>query len=239
MTNLGSILKSRDIALPTKVCLPKAMVFPIVMYGYESWTVNKAEQQRIDAFELWCWRIFLDSKEIQPVHPKGNQSWVFIGRTDAEAEPPILWPPDAKNWLTRKDPDAGEDWGQEKGTTGLDGWMASLTQWTWVWVSSGSWWWTENPGVLQSTELPRVRHDWATELNWIAKMGLPGCSVVKNPHASAGDAADVGSIPRLKKDGNPLQYSHLGNLMDREAWWATVYQFAKNLSQLSSKITTA
>ena len=100
MTNLDSILKSRDITLPTKVCLVKAMVFRVVRYGCESWTVKKAECQKIDAFELWCWRILLnplDCKEIQPVHPKGDQSWVFIGRTDAEAETLILWPPGAKS----------------------------------------------------------------------------------------------------------------------------------------------
>ena len=101
MTNLDSIFKSRDITLPTKVRLVKAMVFPVVMYGCESWTVKKAERQRLDAFELWCWRrllrVPLDCKEIQPVHPKGDQSWVFIGRTQAEAETPILWPPHAKS----------------------------------------------------------------------------------------------------------------------------------------------
>ena len=100
MTNLDSILKSRDITLPTKVCLVKAMVFPVVMYGCERGTVKKAEHRKIDAFELWCWRRLespLDYKEIQPVHPKGDQSWVFIGRTDADAETPILWPPDAKS----------------------------------------------------------------------------------------------------------------------------------------------
>ena len=101
MTNLDSIFKSRDITLPTEVHLVKAMVFPMIMYGCESWTVKKAECQRIDAFELWCWRrLFespLDCKEIQPVHPKGDQSWVFIGRTDVEAEAPILWPPYAKS----------------------------------------------------------------------------------------------------------------------------------------------
>ena len=94
MTNLDSILKSRDITLPTKVHLVKAMVLPVVMYGCESWTVKKAEHQRIDAFELWCWRRLLrvpwTCEEIQPVHPKGDQSWVFTGRTDAEAETPIL-----------------------------------------------------------------------------------------------------------------------------------------------------
>jgi len=121
MTNGDSILKRRDITLSTKVRLVKAMVFPVVMYGCESWTIKKAKCQRIDVFELWCWRRLespLDCKEIQPVHPKGNQSWMFIGRTDAEAEAPILWPPDAKNWLLGKDPDAGRDWGKEqKGTT--------------------------------------------------------------------------------------------------------------------------
>ena len=99
-TNLDSIFKSRDITLPTKVCLVKAMVFPVLIYGCESWTVKKAERQRIDAFELWYWRrleSLLDCKEIQPVHPKGDQSWVFIGRTDAEAETPILWPPYVKS----------------------------------------------------------------------------------------------------------------------------------------------
>ena len=100
MTNLDSILKSRDITLPTKVRLVKAIVFPVVMYGYESWTVKKAECQKIDAFELWCWRRLLsplDCKESQPVHHKGDQSWVSIGRTDAEAGTPVLWPPHAKS----------------------------------------------------------------------------------------------------------------------------------------------
>ena len=97
MTNLDSILKSRDVTLPTKGRLVKAMVFPVVMYGCESWTVKKAECRKI---ELWCWRRLessLDCKEIEPVHPKGDQSWVFIGRTDAEGETPILWPPHEKS----------------------------------------------------------------------------------------------------------------------------------------------
>ena len=100
MTNLDSILESRDITFPMKVCLVKAMVFPVVMYGCESWTIKKAERRRIDAFELWCWRRLespLDCKEIQPVHPKGDQSWVFIGKTEVEAEALILWPPDGKS----------------------------------------------------------------------------------------------------------------------------------------------
>ena len=101
MTKLDSLLKSRDINLPTKFCLVKAMVFLVVIYGCESWTVKKAEHQRIDVFELWCWRrllrVPLDCKEIQPVHPKGDQSWLFIGRTDAEAETAMLWPADANS----------------------------------------------------------------------------------------------------------------------------------------------
>ena len=101
MTNLDSILKSRDITLPTKVCLVKAMVFPVVVYGCECWTVKKAEHRRIDAFELWCWRRTLESpldcKEIQPVHSEGDQPWVFFGRNDAKAETPVLWPPHAKS----------------------------------------------------------------------------------------------------------------------------------------------
>ena len=136
----------------------------------------KAECWKIDAFELWCWRrLFespLDCKEIQPVHPKGDQPWDFIGRTYAKAETPVLWPPDVKSWLIGKDPDAGRDWGQdEKATTEWDGWMASLTQWTWVWVNSGSWWWTGRPGALRFMGSERVGHDWAAELNWTELKG--------------------------------------------------------------------
>ena len=119
MTNLDSILKSRDIILPTKVCLVKVMVFPAVMYG--CWELDYKESW---ALKNWCfWTMVLektlesplDCKEIQPVHPKGNQSWIFIGRIDAEGEAPIPRTPDVKNWLIWKDPDAGKDWGQERG----------------------------------------------------------------------------------------------------------------------------
>ena len=135
MTNLDSILKSRGITLPTKVHLVK--VFPVVMYGCVSWTMKKAE----------CWRCSwtvvldktlespLDCKEIQPVHPKGDQSWVFIGRTDVEAETPILWPPYVKSWCWERLRAGGEEDNRE-----WDYWMASPTQWTWVWVDSRSWW---------------------------------------------------------------------------------------------------
>ena len=162
MTNLDSTLKSRDITLSTKVHLVKAMVFPVVMYGCESWTVKKWTVVLEKTLESP-----LDCKEIQPVHPKGNPSWMFIGRTHAKAETPILWPPDAKSRLIWKDPDTGKDWGQEeKGMTEDDGWMASLTRWTWIWVDSGSWWWTGRPGMLQFMGSQRVRHNWVTELNW-------------------------------------------------------------------------
>ena len=122
MTNLDSIFKSRNITLPTKVGLVKAMVFPVVMYGCESWIVKKAECWRNDAFELQCWRKLLQVpwtvRRSNQVYPKGNQPWIFTGRTDADTENSILWPPDVKNWLLGKDSDAGKDWRQEeKGTT--------------------------------------------------------------------------------------------------------------------------
>ena len=114
MTNLDSTAKSRDITLPTKIHLIKAMVFPVVMYGCESWTIKKAEHWRIDALELWWFEktleSFFDHKETQPVNSKGNQPWIFTGRIDAEA--PIPWPSDVISWLTGKDP--GKDWGQEE-----------------------------------------------------------------------------------------------------------------------------
>ena len=172
MTNLDSILKSRDITLPTKVCIVEAMVFPVVMYGCESWTIKKAECRRIDAFELWCWRRFLsplDCNEIKPVNPKGNQSWIFTGRTDAKVEAPILWPPDSKNWFIGKDPDAGKDWRWEKGTTEdeIVGWHH--------WLNGHES--EQTPGVgdgqgglaFCSPWDRRVGHDWAIELNWQQK----------------------------------------------------------------------
>ena len=127
------------------------------------------------ASKNWCfWTLVLektlesplDCKEIKPVSPEGNQSWIFIGRTDAEAEPPILWPPDAKNWLTGKNPDGWERLkaGGEGDDRGWDGWMTSPTQWTWVWVNSGSWWWTGRPGVLQS--MGCKESDTTERLNW-------------------------------------------------------------------------
>ena len=167
MTNLGSILKSRGITLLTKSCLVKAMFFPVVMYGCESCKESWVPKN-------WCfWTVVLektlesplDCKEIKPVHSKRDQSWVFIGRTDGEAETPILWPPCLKSWLIGKDPDAGKRLraGGEGDNRGWDGWMASPTRWMWVWVNSGR---TGKPGVLQLMGSQRVGHDWETELNW-------------------------------------------------------------------------
>ena len=171
MTNLDSILKSRDITLLTKVHLVKAMVFPVVMYGCESWTVKKAEHWRIDASELWCWRRHLRVpwtarrsnqsilKEISPgcsleglmLKLKLQYFGHLMQRADSFEKTLMLGMIDGRR--------RGED-------RGWNGWMASLTQWTWVWVSSRSRCRTGKPGVLQSMGSQRVRHDWVTELNW-------------------------------------------------------------------------
>ena len=128
MTNLDSILKTRDITLSTNVRLVKAMVFSVVMYGCESWAIKKAEHRRIDAEMLEkALESPLDCKEIQPVHPKGDQPWVFTESTDVEAETPVLWPPDVKSWLIGKDPDAGKDWGQEERGRWRMRWLDGIT----------------------------------------------------------------------------------------------------------------
>ena len=160
-------LKSRDITLPTKICLVKTMVFPVIMYGCDSWAIRKAECQRIDAFELWCYirllRILLGSKEIKPVNPKGNQPWIFIGRTDAEF--PVLGLPDVKSRLTRKDLDDGKDWRQERGMRKdeMVGWHHWLNGHEFEQTPGGK------PGVLQSTGLQTAK----TRLsNWKTKTGF-------------------------------------------------------------------
>ena len=170
MTNLDSILKIRDITLPTKVYLVKAMVFLVVMCGCESWTVKKAERRRSDAFELWCWRRLL---RVPWTTRRSNQSILKEISPDCSLEGLMLklklqyfGPPDAKSWLIWKDPDAGKDRSrEEKGMTEDE--MPSPTQWRWVCVNSESWWWTGRPGVLQSMGSQRVGHDWVTELNWL------------------------------------------------------------------------
>ena len=169
MTNLDSIIKTRDITLPTKVCLNKAMVFPVVMYGCESWTIKKAELWRIDAFELWCWRRLLwvpwtarrsnqsFLKEISPEYSLEDWCWSWNSNTLTNwYKEPTHW---KRPWCWERLKAGGE--GDDRG---WDGWMATQMQRTWVWASSRSWWWTGQPGVLKSMGLQRIGHDWATEL---------------------------------------------------------------------------
>ena len=167
----NSILKSRDITLPTKVHLVKAMVFPVVMYVCESWTGKKAEHRRIDAFELWCSRRLL---RVPWTARRSNQSIL------KEISLGVHWKDWCWSWNSNILATSWEElthlkrtwcWeglgaGGEGDDRGWDGWMASATWWTWVWVNSGSWWWTGRPGVMQSMVLQRVGHDWETELNW-------------------------------------------------------------------------
>ena len=163
MTILDSILNSRDIILLTKFHLVKAMVFPVVMYGCESWTIKKADSWRIDAFELWFWRRLLrvlwtarrsSQSVLKEINPEYSPEGLML-----KLKFQYFRPPGVKNWLIGKDPDSGKDWRQEeKGMTEWDGWMASLTQWIWIWTSSRRWWRTGKPGVLQSMGL----HCWTT-----------------------------------------------------------------------------
>ena len=186
MTNLDSALKSRDATFPTNVCIVKAMVFPGVMYGCESWTIKKAEHQRTDAFVVLRKTLEspLDYKEIKPVNPKGNQSWIFIGRTDAEA--PTLWPPDVKNWLIEKPLMLGKDWRQEeKGTTEdeMVGWHHQLDGHEFEQAPGVG----DGQGSLACCN-PwgcKVGHDWATEVNWTEPKEATSkvAPVVKNPPA--------------------------------------------------------
>ena len=171
MTNLDSIFKSRDITLPTKVRLVKAMVFPVVMYGCESWTVKKAECRRIDAFELWCWRRLL---RVPWTASRSNQSILKIS-PGCSLEGLMLklklqyfvhlmqelthW---KRLWCWE-----GLGAGGEGDDRGWDGWMASPTRWTWVWVNSGSWWWRGRPGMLRFIGSQIFGHDWSIELNWM------------------------------------------------------------------------
>ena len=130
---------------------------------------------------IFYWGIvYLDCKQIQPAHSKGDQSWVFFGRNNAKAETPVLWPPHAKSWLIGKDSCwEGLGAGGDGDDRGWDGWMASLTRWTWVWVNSGSWWWTGRPGMLQFIGVTKSRtwlSDW-TELDWGMVLFLPFQSI--------------------------------------------------------------
>ena len=171
MTNLDSILKSRDITLSTKVHLVKAMVFLVVMYGCENWTIKKVERLRIDVFELWCWRRLL---RVPWTARRSNQSILKeISPGCSLAELMFNWNSNTLATWCEELTHLKRPWcwerlraGGEGDDRGWDGWMASPIQWTWVWVNSGSWWWTGRPGMLWFMWLQRVRHDWATELNW-------------------------------------------------------------------------
>ena len=169
MTKLNSIFKSRDITNKG----PSSQG-----YGFSSGHVWMWELDYKESWvpKNWCfWTVVLektlenplDFKEIQPVHPKGDQSWVFIGRTDFEAETPILWPHDANSWLIWKDPDTGKDWGQEENRTTEDVMVGSLTQWTWFWVDSSSWWWTWRPGMLWWVGKNWTRQNNSADWFWI------------------------------------------------------------------------
>ena len=151
------------------------MVFPVIMYGCESWTVKKAEHRKINAFELWCWRRLLrvpwtTRRSNQSILKKISPGCSLEGMM-LKLKLPILWPPHVKSWLTGKDSDDGRDWGVggEGDDRGWDGWMASPTWWTWVWVNSRSWWWTGRPGMLRFMGWQRVGHDWVTELMCYSK----------------------------------------------------------------------
>ena len=196
MTNLDSILKSRDITLSTKVHVVKAMVFPVLMYGCESQTIKKAECWRIDAFELWCWRRLLrvpwtarrsNQSILKEISPGCSlEGWCWSWNSNIL----VIWCEELTPW---KRPWCWERLkvGGEGDDRGRDGWMASLTQWTWVWVSSGNWWWTGKPGVLQSMGLQRVGHDWAIELNWTDGMGEPGGLQSMGSHIVGHDWSDL------------------------------------------------
>ena len=171
VTNLDSILKSRDITLPTKVRLVKAMVFPVVMYGCDSWTVKKAERQKIDAFELWCWRRLL---RVPWTTRRSNQSILKETSPGCSLEGLMLrlklqtLATSCEELTHWKRPWCWEGLGAGEGDDRRwDGWMSSPNRCTWVWVNSGSWWWTGKPGVLWFMGSQRAGHGWATELNWI------------------------------------------------------------------------
>ena len=172
ITHLDSILKSRDITWPTKVHLVKAMVFSVVMYECESWTVQKAEHWRIDTFELWCWRRLLlvpwtarrsNHSILKEISPGCSLEGLML-KLKLQYFGHLMW---RTNSLEKTLMLGSLKAGGEGDDRGWDGWMASPTWWTWVWVASGSWWWTRKPGMLQSLGSQRVVQDWMTELNWV------------------------------------------------------------------------
>ena len=167
MTNLDGVLKSRDVTLPTKVHIVKAVIFPVVMCGCESCTIKKTECWRIDAFELWCWRRLLrvpwtarrsNQSILKEISPEYSLEGLML-KLKLQYFSHLMWRADSleKPWCGERLKSGEAD------NRGWDGWMASLTQWTWVWASSGRWWRTGKPGLLQSMGWQKVRHDWGTE----------------------------------------------------------------------------
>ena len=206
MTYLDSILKSRDITLPTNVQIVKALVFSVVMYGCESWTIKKAEHQRTDAFELWCWRRLL---KVPWTARRSNQS--ILKEISPELEGLMLklklqyfgyWWEELIHW---ERPWCWEKLkaGEEGDDRGWDGWMSSLTQWTWVWASSRRWWWTGKPGMLQSVGSQSIGHDWVTEQHVGLGLGLESkvesfetkiMKLVKRPKSTVMMSVDIDEL---------------------------------------------
>ena len=196
MTNLDSILKSRDVTLPTNVHLAKAMVFPVVMYGCESWTIKKAKHWRTDAFELWCWRRLLrvpwtarrsNQSILKEINPEYSLERLKL---KLQYSGHLMWRTDSLEKILMLGKIEGRGRSGWQRMRRLDG--ITMTQWTWVWVSSGSWWWTGKPGMLQAMGLQKVGHNWVTELNWtesrdnILSHILSAIILIPNPPAPDG-----------------------------------------------------
>ena len=233
MTNLDSIFNSRDITLPTKVRLVKAMVFPVVMYGCESWTVKKAESQRIDAFELWCWRRLLrvpwtarryNQSILKKISPGHSLEGLML-RLKFQYFGHLMWRADS---LEKTLILGGIRGRRTRGQQRWDGWMASPTLWTWVWVNSGSWWWTGRPGVLQFMGLQRVGHEWATELNWTDTLPSLVDQIVKHlPAMQETQVLSLGWEKPLEKE----MATHSGTL----AWEIPWMEEHSRLQSMGSK----
>ena len=201
MTNIDNVLKSRDITLPTRVCLVKAMVFPVVMYGCKSWTLKKAKGWITDAVELWCWRRLLrvpwtarrsNQSILKEISPEYSLEGLML-KLKFQYFGHLMWRTDSLG-KTLMLGEIGA--GGEGDYRGWDGWMASLTQWTWVWASSGNWWWTGRPGVLQSMGSQRVRHDWGTDWteDLVRVRGVPVCKKWVKGWLNTGTFSDTSDL---------------------------------------------